>query len=128
MFIRMPLSTVSILAVLNNYLPEERFPLIYDLNDFKSRFNSHHLYLDRLSTTFPLSFWSFFLVFLVTPYVVSAVQLYMEWNPVKKGSSNTTKNIFKTKVGKCTSHLIYVKFIITIYTKTSKEPFWNLKV
>ena len=35
-------------ARLYNSLPAEYFPLTYDLNGFKSRVNSHHLYLDSL--------------------------------------------------------------------------------
>ena len=33
-------------ARLYNYLPAECFPLTYDPNGFKSRVNSHHLYLE----------------------------------------------------------------------------------
>ena len=52
----------------------------------------------------------------------------MEWNAVKKGSSNATKNILKTYEGKRTSYLLSVKFIITADTNISEDPFRNLKV
>ena len=102
-------SFLSRTAKLYNSLPVECFPLMYDLNGFKSRVNCHHLYLESIQTKFPMYSLIFFVTFLVTPCLVIVVQLWMERNPVKIGSSNATKNTLKPsyQVKKENVHRIY---------------------
>ena len=68
---RISVSTVSFLAQLDSgILCLECFPLTYDLNGLKSRF-----FLKRFP---PVCFNLFVLLFLVTPYLLVAVQPCME--------------------------------------------------
>ena len=65
-----------------NSLPIEYFPLIYDLNHFKSRINRHLLTVDSFLKRFPIWFNLFVFLFLVTPCLIVAVQSCMEWIPI----------------------------------------------
>ena len=55
-----------------NSLSSDCFPLIYDVNGFKSRVNRHLFSFELFLISFPISFSSF-LLFLVTPCFVVAV-------------------------------------------------------
>ena len=58
------------------------FPLNYDFSDFKSGINRHLLTVGSFET-FPVCFNHFVILFLVTPYLVVAVQRCMEGIPIK---------------------------------------------
>ena len=60
------------------------FPLTYNLNGFKSRINRHLSFNCRFFLNiFPVGFNLCVLLFLVTPCLVVAAQLCMEWIPIK---------------------------------------------
>ena len=122
-------SFFSFTARLLNSLCSEWFPFTYDLNGFQLGGNCHHLYLNSLWTKFLISSSSIFLLFLVTPYLFSAVQLFMEWNPVKRGNTNATRITLKILVGKLSSYLLYVKLIMTAHTRLAKNHLgtWKFK-
>ena len=68
---------LDVLPRRRNSLPMECFPVTYDLNGFTSRINTPfncRFFLNRLSACLNL----FVLLFLVTPYLVVAVQPCME--------------------------------------------------
>ena len=69
-----------------NSLPIECFPLTYDLNAFKSRINRHLLTVGSLIL--------FVILFLVTQWIVVAVQPCMEWIPIKKSEIAPKKQFF----------------------------------
>ena len=60
-----------------NSWPAEFFPLTYDINGFKSRFNRHLFSLGSFYTVFLYGF-HLFLLFLVTPSLAVVVQPCME--------------------------------------------------
>ena len=74
---------VSFLTQLDSRILSLMFSLTYDLNDFKSRVNRHLLYLGSFQTAFQQAFYRFLLL-VVIPCLVPAVQPCMECFPVKK--------------------------------------------
>ena len=75
------------IARLWNSLPIECFPLTYDLNSFKSWIDRNLLTVGSFFLKrFPGCFYLFVLLFLVTPCLVVAVWLCVEWISIKKKS------------------------------------------
>ena len=79
-------SFFSCTARIWNSLPTECFPFTHDLNGFKSRVHRHVLTVGFFLWRFLVSFHLFMLFFLVTPYLVVAVQSRTEWIPIIKKS------------------------------------------
>ena len=100
--IRISVSTVFFpcTARLWNSLPIECFPLIYDLNGFKSSMNKHPLSMGL--SNYVLCMISIFFLFLATPYLLVPVQLCMELIPIKKS------NLAKT-IGQCFTNSVVSK-------------------
>ena len=69
-------------ARLSNSVPIECFPLTYNVNGFKSRINRYLLICMCLLERFPVCFYLFVLLFLVTPCLLVAVQPCIEWIPI----------------------------------------------
>ena len=84
-------------AKLWNSLPIECFSLTYDLSGFKSRINRHFFNCCFFLSRFPICCNLFILLFLVTPYLVVAVQPYMEWITIKKKSFHYVCNLSFTQ-------------------------------
>ena len=105
-----------------NYLPAECFPLIYDLNGFKLIVTIFIWILSKQNFLCPLySFSSFSCNSIHT----SLLLFNYAWSETQfKREAVTLQKISWERI----SYLLYVKSIMTAYTKTSKEPFWNLKV
>ena len=71
-------------VILWNSLPRECFPLTCDLIGFNSRINRHLFNCRFFLNRFPVCFNIFVFLFLVTPYLVVAVQPCIEWILIKK--------------------------------------------
>ena len=87
-------------ARLWNSLPIQCFPLTYNLNGFKSRINQTPINCRFLLKRFPVCVNLFVLLFLVTPYLVVAVEPCMEWITIKKKTSVIECFNVKVNVGK----------------------------
>ena len=74
-------------ARLWNSMPIECFHLTYDLCGFKSRVKRHLLTVGSFETDllYALAFLCFFFLY-ITPYLIMAVQPFMEWIAIKKDS------------------------------------------
>ena len=102
-----------------NSLPAECFPLIYDLNGFKSR-AKRQLFSFFLKSAFLYHFYLFLHLFLITPCHVLAFQPFMEWQKL----FNIEKMwFFEKKMKKWKIHDIFTFLWMPVIT----YHFWKIQ-